>query len=301
MLDLSHLPPASLLETTVFYAPRSTTATNSWQTWTKPRGCTVINILAIGTGGPGARATAGNNSGAGGGGSGSVGRLIIPAQFLPDTLFIRVGVGGAGATANGLTGSNSSATNVMLQPNMNNASSLIQSGIGGSGGAAGGAGSASGATSFGNQALFGITTAIAGIVGGTGGSAGNPGGSVTFASAAGLPPLTPGAGGGGGNAADTAGGSQIVTNSYPFATLAGVSAGAGLYGHGYNKRIDPANPQDLMLIAFTGGCGGGASNGGTGGRGGDGAYGCGGGGGGNGSTSGNGGNAGDGLVIISAW
>jgi hypothetical protein len=300
MLDLNHLPPASQLKTTVFYAPKSLTTTNSWQTWTKPRGCSLVNILYVGAGGGGARPTNGNNTGGGGGGAGAVARILIPAQFLPDTLFVRVVLGGAGGANSGNNGANAGVQYVMLQPNTSNASNLIQGGGGGAGTTSAG-GNAASAPSIGNQALLGISTTTVGIQGSVGGTAGNVGVSQTFASAAGLVPLTGGAGGGGGNAADLAGGSITVTNSYPFPTLAGVSAGAGPHGHGYNRRLDPSNPQDVALLAFTGGCGGGASNGATGGAGGHGAYGCGGGGGGAGTTSGVGGNGGDGLVIISAW
>ena len=96
-MDILNLPNKSLYHK-VFYA---TTSTN-WQTWTKPSNINFVYMYVIGAGGAGGGGrTGGNNSGGGGGGgaSSSITVALYPAFLLPDTLYINVGVGSAGASA----------------------------------------------------------------------------------------------------------------------------------------------------------------------------------------------------------
>jgi len=257
-------------------------------------------------GGSGGKPLTGATTGSGGGGSGGVGRLLIPAQFLPDLVYIRVGQGGAALTSGGANGSAGINSYVALQPNTNNSSVLITGGTLNAGNRVQSGGAAGLAPTFGNQALFGISSAVAGAAGGAGGNSGAAGASVTYASSTGLVCLTGGGGSAGydGVSANN-GGSVANTNSYPFVTLPGVGANTtSANGYGAGRRIDPNNPQELGLLFFTGSPGGGASAsaGVTGGSSGAVGYGCGSGAGGGGSAAcGNVAAGGDGLVLISAW
>ena len=59
--------------------------------WQKPRGITMVHIIAIGAGGGGGgghtAATGSAKSGGGGGASGAVSRLYIPANLCPENCF----------------------------------------------------------------------------------------------------------------------------------------------------------------------------------------------------------------------
>ena len=94
--DLLHLPQPPY---TQVYNSRGT------YTWNKPQGITMVSFFVVGGGGGGGRG--GANSailgvfGAGGGGGGAVTKLIIPAIFIPESLFINVGAGGGTSTAGG--------------------------------------------------------------------------------------------------------------------------------------------------------------------------------------------------------
>ena len=91
MLDLSHIPN-SQQNTEIFY---SNGITNAWQTWRKPKKCSFVYIICIGSGAGGGAGTTVNSSGTGtGGGSGAITRALYLSQHLPDNLYIQVGVGG---------------------------------------------------------------------------------------------------------------------------------------------------------------------------------------------------------------
>ena len=106
-LDLFDLPNTSY-KTQVFY---------SSGTWVKPRGISIIEIVAIGAGGGGGGGLSKTSTlvgaGGGGGGSGAISKLIIPAIFVTDSLVVRVGVGGSGGAGGNGTAGNAGATGVV--------------------------------------------------------------------------------------------------------------------------------------------------------------------------------------------
>lgn len=293
MLDLSHIP-SQQQQTYTFYA------TGNWQTWTKPRNAKMIEIFCLGGGAGGGVATIStfNKNGAGGGGSSGIVRGLIPAFLLPDTLYILVGKGGAGASTSGGVGGSGGISYISLQPSTSEqtlickSSTLAPTGgnISAVNGGAGGTISVVSLSAFGNLGLF---TAIAGVNGGNGGA--NTGGAGVSQAALGTNITTGGAGGGG--ATNTAGvwavggsitaASAILTNQVSGGQTVGADGGSG-YG-------------TLIPFCGTGGAGGAGRDGstGAGGNGGNGFYGCGGGGAGGSSTVvPRGGNGGDGLVVI---
>ena len=116
MLDFSHIPNGQNgAETFVFNA----LGANDWQTWMRPRGKSMANIIAIspGAGGGGGFSglAASARGGGGGGGSGAIARLVIPLSFLSDTFFINVGIGGAGGAA-GAAGASGGNSMIALRP-----------------------------------------------------------------------------------------------------------------------------------------------------------------------------------------
>lgn len=309
MLAHGHLPRAQLIPLfDVFYAAQGAgTTIDSWQTWEKPRGVSFVYGLVQAAGGGGGRPNTGNVVGGGGGGSGSTNVFMVPAYYLPDTLYVRTGCGGAGGASTNVSGANGDPSYLCTQPNINNESLLVSVAGAGGGAAAQTPGVAGAVGVFSNQMTFGITSNLIGAGGAAGGAAGVAGGGALFGLAT-RAPFCGGSGGGGGNASNQLGGPMTVTGDAgvgPFRTIPGQAAslGTAAAGYGHNKRLDQFGPRALygMGFAFTGGCGGGASNGGAGGNGGPGGYGCGGGGGGGGATTGNGGNGGDGLIILLAW
>jgi hypothetical protein len=311
MLDTSHLPPSSFSKTDIYYCvAQSLTTTNSWQSWTKPRGCNWVYILALGGGGGGGSPNVGSVQGGGGGGVTRINKVIIPAPLLPDILYVRVAMGALGATSANTSGSNGTSSYLTTHPSTSAGCVIVASGAGNQGTATSGGGSTAGF--FANYAYLGVPLDFIGPSGGNGGASGAAGVAVTYATNAITIPFTGGGGGAGYNgAAAFAGGAVTFAVSYPALTLAGgvagtggVPGGRGGDGYGANKRLDFNGPQGANVLFFTGGSGGGCSDtaGQAGGRGGDGGYGCGGGGGGGASaTPGNGGNGGDGLVIICSW
>jgi hypothetical protein len=290
MLDISHIP-SQQQSTFILYT------TGDWQTFVKPRNAKFIEIFCLGGGGGGGHCTinAAGSAGAGAGGSSGIVRGIIPAFLLPDTLYIQVGKGGAGAKTSGGGGSTGGISYVGLQPLTSEQTLVCKSSTAGAtgglaSGTAGSAGSVSvpALSAFGNLGLF---TAIAGINGSSGGN--NTGAAGTSQTALASNITTGGVGGGGKTASVFGAGGSI--NAAPViltsTVLGGVASGQdGENGYG-----------TLQPFCGTGGSGGAGRSGTTlaGGKGGNGFYGCGGGGGGGASaTGGFGGDGGDGLVII---
>jgi hypothetical protein len=267
----------------------------TWQTWIKPRGAKLVNIICQGSGaggGGGFQAT-GTRAGGGGGGSGATARLTIDANLLPDILYILPGIGGTGglggapATA-GSPGQNSFVTLIPSTTSVSNV--VLRSGTtpataGGAGTtAAGGTGAAETITVITNSifANLGTFTFQAGVVANSAGT-GNAG--VTTPSN-----FVTNSGGGGGTGT---GGAVTATGVFPGITGAAVNTN-GQDGPIYYKPI-------LMLYGGRGG-GGSSAAGTNGGNGGNGAPGAAGGGGGAstniGVNAGNGGRGGDGFIII---
>jgi hypothetical protein len=309
--DISHLGQQTAADMQIFLA---TQQGQGWQAWTKPKGISMAFLMALaggGGGGGGFTRTAGSAGGGGAGGACSgVARLMIPAQLLPDVLYVQVGQGGLGgaASANGTTGANSyiSFGHSSVVPSV-----LLASGVNAPGGGGAGTGSAGGtggtvptiATTITSQ-VFGEWFATVGIVGGAGGVQTGAVG-TTITAWAGLP-LSPGAGGAGCTTTDYAGGQQTATAAVDFGCLNFVAAAGGLVLGGVAAGLLDGGagitlwPPNTPFIAC-GGAGGASNNSGTAGNGGMGGIGCGGGGGGAGTTGGWGGNGGNGMVLIISW
>jgi hypothetical protein len=257
-----------------YFTPAGTSAafTNSWQSWMKPAGCSWVYIFGIGSGGAGGN---GNNAvpcSGGGGGSGSVTRLLIPATFVPDILYVRP----AGGNNDINSTAASRASYISIAPN-NTAQNLILTVTAGSGGFNNTAGSGAAAATFGSGIWMnsGLFTSIAGQSGGAGVTTiDTAGGSVTFG-ASGLPVT----GGGGGGRGSGAGGSVIGAGLLPTRSGgAGTTGGNGENGFRQGQNFAPGFK--LFPLLFSGGAGGGGISTGTAGVGGRGSWGCGGGGGG---------------------
>jgi len=267
----------------------------TWQTWIKPRGAKLVNIICVGAGagGGGGLQSAGTRGGGGGGGSGATARLTIDANLLPNILYILPGIGGAGgitaaggATA-GSAGQNSFVTLITSTASVSNV--VLRSGTtaatGGGVGttAAGGAGVGETVSLITNNifANLGTYTFQAGVNGSAGGTA----------SGTGITPTNFVNGGTGGGGTGTSG-AFLVQGVFPAIAATPVNTnGAG--------NIILYKPT-LMLF---GGLGGGGASANAVGGGGIGAPGCGGGGAGANSNTGAtplgpGGRGGDGFVII---
>ena len=264
----------------------------TWQTWIKPRGAKMVNIICQGSGagGGGGFQDAGTKAGGGSGGSGATARLTINANLLPDIFYVLPGIGGTGGLGGAPATSGSSGQNsfVTLIPSTGSVSNVIlRSGTTPStGGSAGTTTSSPGAAEtisvianniFSNLGIFIFQ---AGVIGQAGWN------TVTV-------PTTPsnfivGAGGGGGGGLGSA---VTATGVFP------AQGAAGLNTNGQDGLI--LYKPTLMLY---GGRGAGGATSGNGGNGGNGAPGAGGGGGGGsvnvGVNAGNGGRGGDGFVII---
>jgi len=261
----------------------------TWQTWIKPRGAKLVNIICQGSGaggGGGVQSASAPRTGGGAGGSGATSKLTINANLLPDILYILPGIGGAGglgitSDTTGLAGqssfvclipSTSSISNIVLRSGTTPATSA-GFGPGGVGETA----NVIGNNIFVNLGNFSFQAGVNGTSGTT-----TIGGIITPTNF-----VTQATGGGG-----TGVGGQISASGiFP------LILGGAINTNGQNGII----LYKPMLMLY-GGTGGGGSVTGNGGNGGNGAPGAGGGGGGasanTGVNAGNGGKGGDGFVII---
>jgi hypothetical protein len=304
MFDAMHLPNVmNGADVQIFRAP------GQWQTWVKPRGKSMVSILAIGSGAGGGGGFSGASGtargGGGGGGSGGVTRVQMPILALPDLLFCFVGAGGAGGNA-GTAGSAGQSSLVSVAPNQTGAhNNIVFASWAVAGG--GGAGTASSAGTAGAAATvapsqYALTTlgswqSSAGHIGAVGGAqTGAVGASITPSSTLQFIAFG-GTGGGGTTSANFAGGTFNGNAWLP--TNAGGIADGGKGGDGF--EVKPNGLCVPMPIVSVPGTGGGSSNTSVGGAGGFGGIGSGGGGGGGGTTGGRGGNGGHGLVMIVSW
>jgi hypothetical protein len=271
----------------------------TWQTWIKPRGAKLVNIICNGSGaggGGGFQSASTPRAGGGGGGTGATSRLTINANLLPDILYILPGIGGngglGGAPASaGTAGQNSFVTLIPSTTSVSNV--VLRSGTtvalpGGAGTTSAGAGGAAETISvianniFANLGTFTFQAGQAGLAGGT-----VNGGQISSTNF-----VLGGAGGGG----TGQGGGSPFSSSGVFGAQAPATP---LNTNGQDGRIY----YKPILMLYGGSGGGGSSAAGTnGGNGGNGAPGAGGGGGGASSNvgvnAGNGGRGGDGFVII---
>ena len=240
-------------------------STGNFETWKRLPEESMAFMIAIGGGGGGAggsTAAAGVvRSGGGGGGSGAIARLLVPLVFLPDTLYIQAGRGGApGAAAT--TGGNGSAgerSYISIAQNTTAANIVLQSGnaaaTGGTGASTAGSAAAGVAETISTVALslwgnVGISTFIAGKIGAIGGVVGGGAGAANTILTASI--MNGGAGGGTTPAANTnfSGGAQTGAGIFP--TIAGATAGLDpINGSGGYEMIAP--------ILGYGGVGGGTS------------------------------------------
>lgn len=308
MLDTFGIPSSFKGDVQIFTRPCTVTNTQ-FETWRKPRGVSMVNILAIagGGGGGGGFTRAEGNAGGGGGGGGSsgIGRLTCPAWLLPDVLYIQVGAGGQGVGSGGGTAGSGVSSKVMISSHLAsvNSNTLLvavstsnaEGGTTGTAAAVGTGGAGGGIAVIADMPLggLGIFNSIAGQDGAAGGAvAGANGTAITIPVTSAL--CQGGSGGAGTTAADFAGGEcTAITDSWlsqqrPATPAAGSNNGSG-------------GPQIWKPFFSFGGLGGSSSNTGIGGAGGNGAYGAGGGGGGAGTTGGRGGDGGSGIVIITSW
>ena len=143
MLDIYGFAKPGAADQQIFYGTGQT-----WQTWTKPRGVSMIHILAIGAGGGGGSGGATINLARGGGAGGAsagIVNIMGPVWLLPDNLFIQPGVGGAGGISagaqTGVAGAAGGRTFVSVKFNSTLLADLILITDGGTapGGGAGGA------------------------------------------------------------------------------------------------------------------------------------------------------------------
>ena len=261
--------------------PSSSVTTNTYNTagsytWSKPSGISTVTILCIGSGGNGGTVTTTNG---GGGGGGGISVITVPAFLVPDTLYLKVGAGGAGNTS----------ANYTFASVFNNgwvAQDIFIYAVGGTNATTSTGGT--GGTNISNTNLIWYNPVNAmnfGVLINT--SAGPPGGTGSNYIDR-LPLVTGGTGGG------SAGGAGGVIHAY--GSIPEISGGAfGVNG------INGTTTVVSGMFMFSGGTGGGAGNTTTlPGNGGKGGPGCGGGGPGytSGATVGTPGSGGDGYIGI---
>jgi hypothetical protein len=306
MLDLYNIPTSNGVTDVQIFTVPSTVTNTQWHTWQKPRGKTMAHMIVIGGGGGGGGgftgAAASARGGGGSGGSSAVTRVTIPLIFLPDTLYIQVGAGGAGVGSGGGTAGSGILSYVAVFPNTTASNVIALSGAAGAAGGTTGTGAAVGAAGAAGTiaTIASMPLAGAGQYQMIAGQIGVAGGAVTGAvgTAQSIPTTsvitTAGSGGAGTTSADFAGGlftsisNTLLSEARPATPAAGSFDGSG--------GVTLWKP-----MFFFGGVGGSSSNTGIGGNGGNGSYGSGGGGGGGGTTGGRGGDGGSGIVIIMSW
>ncbi len=251
-------------------------------TWTKPLNAKRVKVELIGgAGGGGSGAvTFGSlvSCGGGGGGSGAFTLIEFPADFLPATVSVTIGNGGAGGNPlNFVTTSNNGANGGAGTATVFGSFAWAQGGAAGAGGLSGAltgtpSGSAGSGSSGGNGGGAASTTGLSGGGGApaaaatastTASGGGGAGGSVTTAGAS----SNGGAGGrvnilnlAGGTAGIAPGGSGGAgSNTTSNGSTGGIVRGAG--GGGGASIFSTSNGQ----VSGAGGAGGGAGGGGGGG------------------------------------
>ena len=283
MLDLSHIPN-SQQDVRIFNANGS-----AWQTWQKPRKCNYVYIMCIG--GAGGGAGGGSSVYAPGGASAGISRALYNAQQLPDSLYIQVGLGGAGGTW-ATAGSPGTRSLVALQPVIITQSMVLVSGNAAAlGGRVTGANAAGETPPVQTSATFLSLSTFIGTAGVTS-IASNvspaPPNITPFTSQI----VTPGGGGGGGGLNN---GASILSTTISPLIVGGLASSSG---NGENGADGITSYKPFYSLGGAGGGSSSVANGGNGGNGGIGAGGGGGAGGSSGVNGGTGGKGGDGIVII---
>lgn len=289
----------------VFYTIGSGASANelSWQIWSKPKGAKFIYMFVLGAGGGGGGGTSAvgaNNAGGGGGGSGAIVCAIAPANLIPDTLYVSVGLGGRGGEPNG-NGLEGGISYISTQPNLEFSNVILASTSTASSTAKGGTPSAGVGTGAGGFDGTGIGSALGAHLTMYNSQVGQNGNSGY------LNPIiiqlnyTGGAGGGSTASAttsSTSGGSVSELGFVPMVKGGDVGQDGS---NGFLSWLPDQVVSNRLPFMSTGGAGGGGNFSGTGGNGGRGQFGSGGGGGGAGTVGGRGGDGGNGIIIIQTW
>ena len=322
MLDFFNIVGNSTADIQVFYS-NNISSTGDWQTYRRPRGCSMYYILTVGSGGGGGGCNSTLTYGGGaGGGSGGISSTMILSDLLPDNLYLMIDSGGAGGPPNN-NGSNGKPTYVCVSPDTQGATPAAgEYNIGintvcvayGGGGGAKGVGSNPGAVAGSGGRVATASDMILGMAGLTQRLSGQDGATGPLATTTnGLDITLPtngiwvtGGASGAGSALFWAGarkGGDIVGKGL-IPTIPGGAAGNNPGNNGLNQKFQYfSNGIGQMPLFCTGGSGGGTAGNSGCADGGHGGLGSGGGGGaaGSGGYSSTGGNGGGGLVIIAAW
>jgi hypothetical protein len=258
MIDLLHLPKPTTGNADYFIG-KSSTLGQSWETWEKPRGITMIRFICIGGGGSGgngfASATTTARGGGGGGGSGGYSSVVLPAILIPDTVYISAGRGGIvgagmGSYVTVIPYTGLTAIYTLCYANGGSA------GGNGAAGAVGALGAAAPIATRANTLLSGYGELIlyAGSQGSTGGAvAGGNSTAITYP-VTGL--LLSGGCGGGGGATGTGGTAGVAITTPGSLLFPSISAGT----NGSPGGVGGTGIELYQPLLSTGGGGGGASN-----------------------------------------
>jgi hypothetical protein len=316
MIDFSHIASTPGYDVQYFVGGVNTTLVQ-WQTWRKPRGAKMIYMLGVGGGASGGAGFTGTTAAGGGSGGGSGGQstVIIPAAFVPDTLYIQCGAGGIGPATSAALSVVGLPTYVAIEPDTTlTAIMTVLFANPGANGTAGASATAGGtATTAATAATIaqmplagrGFYTLLAGQIGTAGGAGtGTTAGIIQTLPTTGLM-VSGGTGGGASGTTGNFGGTfaNVGLGQDIFPTIFGgnsaVTSTPATGGANYIAR------NFLMNYGGTGGGGATTTTGGIAGPGSDGAPGCGGGGG-AGATTQNAtlskaGNGGPGFVYIITW
>jgi hypothetical protein len=298
MIDYQNLPSNAQVDW--FMQP---TSGSEVHTWTKPSGCNFVYMIAVGGGGGGGyggiAATGASRTAGGGGASGCITTLIVPAHLISDSLFIRVGIGGRGATNVTITGGAGTAT-VISAYSLTSGTEEYLFANGGNGGTVNSGGTTTTpAITNSTLATIGKWQGVASIAGVNGGSGGVPGNNNTLNYY-----LTGGGSGAGAISSNLPGGS--IVSAYKQVSAVTVVQGGAAIADATQGQNDGQDGYFIpkRFISYGGG-GGGSSTNGVAGRGGNGGPGSGGGGQGTGAVYINGytagGNGGDGFAVIISY
>lgn len=305
--------PKGIREFLVVGNSSATSAPFAWQPFQIPKNAGMVFLFAAAAGGGGGGGKAGAattaRGGGGGGGGGSSMSLLIPARFLPRTIYLSAYSGGLRGAAGAAGGSGYSS---LVQDIPGSSSYILNTGptTGGSpgtttGGAAGaGDSSKSYPLDFGDSlpyaavGIYNLFNGPASGVGGVGGSGTGPTNGTVGNSSAWAWNTTGGGGGGASTTGVAANGGGMTSLGF-IPTLAGGLGSNASNGANGGAGISLGNSYPFVS---TGGMGGGANgSGATGGTGGAGGIASGGGGGGAGVTAGPGGPGGPGFIYVCWW